>query len=93
MVTDDIYTLSRTDETVRTFETRVLFIKEIFSARYSQQDIIKKSIEHKLNRSYEAYMAELQTKLDLLVKKIEQNPIKVLKNTEKRLQNDTTSGD
>lgn len=42
-------------EEQRTFETRLLFIKGIFTDLHPQCEIMAKCIEHKLDRSYEQY--------------------------------------
>ena len=43
----------------RTFETRLLFIKELFENKYSPNDILASCIEHKLKRSFESFLEEL----------------------------------
>lgn len=43
----------------RTFETRVTFIRDIFTNKYSPTDIMAHCIQHKLGRSYENYVNEL----------------------------------
>lgn len=43
----------------RTFETRLRFIHELFSNKYSQNDILASCIEHKLQRSFESFLEEL----------------------------------
>lgn len=53
----------------RTFETRLLFIKEIFENKYSAEDIFRQSIEHRLGRTYEAYLDELNQSLEILLEK------------------------
>lgn len=53
----------------RTFESRLLFIKEIFENKYSAEDIFRLSIEHRLGRTYEAYLDELNQSLEILLEK------------------------
>ena len=43
-------------EDERTFETRLKFIKEIFTNRYEPYQIMAHCIQHKLDKSYEAYV-------------------------------------
>lgn len=60
----------------RNFETRLLFINEIFSNLFSQEDIMAHCIEHKLDRSYIKYVKELE-KSALNLEKAD--PLKVLR--------------
>ena len=46
-------------EEERNFETRIKFIKEIFSNKYEQWQIMAQCITHKLDRSYESYLKDL----------------------------------
>jgi len=43
----------------RTFETRVKFIKEIFTNKYEPYQIMAHCITHKLDRSFESYLIDL----------------------------------
>lgn len=63
-------------EEERTFETRLLFIKEIFLNKYPNEQIMANCINYKLNRSYDNYTKELEDDIKLLVG---ENPIKILK--------------
>lgn len=63
-------------ESERTFETRLLFIKDIFLNKYPDEQIMANCIRYKLNLSYENYKKELDMDIRLLVSK---DPIKVLK--------------
>ena len=45
-------------EDERTFETRLKFIKEIFTNRYEPYQIMAHCIQHKLDKSYETYVKE-----------------------------------
>lgn len=64
-------------EANRTFETRLLFISDIFSDLFSQSDIMAHCIEHKLGRSFLTYVDELKYSTLSLTGK---DPLKVLKN-------------
>lgn len=64
------------DPEARTFETRLLFIRELFQNTYSKDDILASCIEHKLKRSFESLLEEL----NYSAWKIQgENPIEVLK--------------
>ena len=52
--------MSKFDEASRTFETRLLFIKELFTNKYSQSDIMAHCIQHKLDESLKQYVKELE---------------------------------
>lgn len=43
-------------EELRTFETRVQFIRDIFVSKYTRDEIMTRCVQHKLGRSFEAYM-------------------------------------
>lgn len=60
----------------RTFETRLIFIKDIFLNKYPNEQIMANCINYKLNMSYESYSRELENDIKLLVG---ENPIRVLK--------------
>ena len=51
------------DKNSRTFETRVKFIDEIFSETYSRDQIMASCIQHKLNKSFEAYIKDIHKSL------------------------------
>ena len=63
-------------EEERTFETRLIFIKDIFLNKYPNEQIMANCINYKLNMSYESYSRELEDDIKLLVG---ENPIKILK--------------
>lgn len=65
----------------RTFETRLEYIKYIFGHKWTQEEIMKASIEHRLNRSYEKYLMELENSVKRLVEK--NKPIAVLRASNK----------
>ena len=43
----------------RTFETRLQFIAMIFSNKFNRDQIMTSCINHKLDKSYEAYVKEI----------------------------------
>jgi len=63
-------------EEQRTFETRLLYIKELFSNLYPKSQIMTSCIEHKLGRSFEQYEQDLKGSVTKLST---EDPIKVLK--------------
>jgi hypothetical protein len=68
--------MAKFDRSSRTFETRVSFIRDIFSNKYAPIEIMAHCIQYKLDKSYEIY-------LDDILKSIwnlnGQDPIKILK--------------
>ena len=46
-------------EEERTFETRLKFIKELFTNKHEDYQIMANCIQHKLDRSYDAYLKEI----------------------------------
>jgi hypothetical protein len=67
-------------ETERTFETRLKFIKELFSHKFESYQIMAHCIQHKLDRSYYAYIKEIHKSEWLLGN---EDPIAVLKRIDK----------
>lgn len=63
-------------ENERTFETRLKFIKELFTNKYEDYQIMAHCIQHKLDKSYEAYLKDVHRSEWLLGN---QDPIAVLK--------------
>lgn len=63
-------------ERERTFETRVLFIRELFTSRYEPYKIMANCVRHKLDRSYDAYLKEIHRSVLALDNK---DPLAVLK--------------
>jgi hypothetical protein len=47
------------DRNSRTFETRVSFIRDIFSNKYEPIEIMAHCIQYKLSKSYEAYLEDV----------------------------------
>ena len=67
-------------ENERTFETRLKFIKELFSHKFENYQIMAHCIQHKLDRSYDAYLKEIHKSEWLLGN---EDPIVVLKRIDK----------
>ena len=63
-------------ENERTFETRLKFIKELFSNKFENYQIMAHCIQHKLDRSYDEYVKSIHKSAWLLGGK---DPIAVLK--------------
>ena len=63
-------------EEERTFETRLLFIKDIFENKYPNEIIMANCINYKLNMSYDSYLQQINRSISAL--KFE-DPIKVLR--------------
>lgn len=74
---DDIIhrTFIRPTYDLRTFETRLLFIKDIFENTFSRSDIMGRCILYKLNGTYNKYQQDLKQGSDLIT---EQNPVTML---------------
>lgn len=60
----------------RTFETRLLFIKELFEHTFSRTDIMGRCVLHKLKRSLETYQEEVNKSSQNL--KENNNPVTIL---------------
>lgn len=65
----------RPDYDLRTFETRLLFIKDIFENTFSKSDIMGRCILYKLNGTYTKYQQDLKRSTNVLDC---QNPVTVL---------------
>ena len=59
----------------RTFETRLLFIKNLFSDLFPRDKIMTSCIQFKLDTSYKEYLKEIHKSYYEL---LEKDPIKVL---------------
>ena len=68
------------DRSQRTFETCVLFIKDIFTNKYEPIEIMAHCIQYKLDKSYEAYFNDILKSVWNLHGK---DPIKILKQIDK----------
>ena len=72
--------MAKFDRSQRTFETRVSFIRDIFTNKYEPTEILAHSIKYKLDKSYEIYLADV---LKSVWNLNGQDPIKVLKHIDK----------
>ena len=68
--------MAKFDWDKRTFETRLLFIKELFTNTYSQTAIMSHCIQYKLDKSFQQYVKELNKSVWNLEG---EDPIKILK--------------
>lgn len=64
------------NENDRSFKTRLEFIRSIFADKFPPEQIMAKCIEHKLKRSLESYILDLNRSSEILQGK---DPIDVLK--------------
>ena len=71
------YKIPKFDEDKRTFETRLQFIHDIFTHPHTKDQIMARCIQHKLDKSFEAYVKEIHKSLWALYGK---DPIMLLKN-------------
>ena len=60
----------------RTFETRLLFIKELFTNTFSKDTIMTSCIQHKLKNSFNEYLKDIHRSYNRLAEK---DPMAVLK--------------
>ena len=51
--------MAKFDRNQRTFETRVSFIRDIFTNKYEPIDIMAHCIQYKLDKSFEAYFNDI----------------------------------
>lgn len=72
--------MAKFDRNSRTFETRVSFIRDIFSDKYKPAEIMAHCITYKLDKSYEAYLKDILKSVWTLNG---QDPMKVLKRIDK----------
>jgi hypothetical protein len=72
--------MAKFDRNSRTFETRVSFIRDIFSDKYEPIEIIAHCIKYKLDKSYEVYLKDI---LKSIWNLNGQDPIKILKHVDK----------
>ena len=68
--------MAKFDRESRTFETRVTFIRDIFTNKYEPIDIMAHCIRYKLDKSYEVYLKDILKSVWTLNG---QDPMKVLK--------------
>jgi hypothetical protein len=72
--------MAKFDRDSRTFETRVTFLRDIFSNKYTPIEIMAHSIQYKLDKSYEMYFADI---LKSVWNLNGQDPMKILKRIDK----------
>lgn len=65
----------------RTFKTRLEYINYIFSHVWTPDEIMRASIEHRLNLSYEKYLEDLDNSIKKLLDR--RNPVPVIKTANK----------
>ena len=68
--------MAKFDRNSRTFETRVTFIRDIFSEKFAPIEIMAHCIQYKLDKSYEMYLGDV---LKSVWNLNGQDPMKVLK--------------
>ena len=68
--------MAKFDRDLRTFETRVTFIRDIFSNKYTPTEIMAHCIQYKLDKSYESYLTDILKSVWTLDG---QDPMKILK--------------
>ncbi len=72
--------MAKFDRNSRTFETRVGFIRDIFSNKYQPIEIMAHCIQYKLDKSYEVYLKDI---LKSVWNLDGQDPMKILKRVDK----------
>lgn len=72
--------MAKFDRNSRTFETRISFIHEIFSNKYTPNEIMAHCIQYKLDKSYEVYFKDILKSIWNLNGR---DPIKILKSIDK----------
>jgi predicted GTPase len=68
--------MAKFDRNLRTFETRVSFIQDIFTNKYKPVEIMAHCIQYKLDKSYETYLQDI---LKSVWNLDGQDPMKILK--------------
>jgi hypothetical protein len=68
--------MAKFDRNLRNFETRVSFIRDIFSNKHTPLEIMAHSIKYKLDKSYEKYLTDILKNIWNLKG---QDPMKILK--------------
>ncbi len=72
--------MAKFDRDSRTFETRVSFIRDIFSNKYQPIEIMAHCIQYKLDKSYEVYLKDI---LKSVWNLDGQDPMKILKRVDR----------
>ena len=68
--------MAKFDRNARTFETRVTFVRDIFTNKYQPIEIMAHCIQYKLDKSYEVYLKDI---LKSVWNLNGQDPMKILK--------------
>lgn len=68
--------MAKFDRASRTFETRVSFIRDIFTNKYQPIEIMAHCVQYKLDKSYEVYLKDI---LKSVWNLNGQDPMKILK--------------
>jgi len=68
--------MAKFNRDARTFETRVSFIRDIFTNKYKPIEIMAHCIQYKLDKSYEVYVKDI---LKSIWNLNGQDPMKILK--------------
>ena len=72
--------MAKFDRSQRTFETRVSFIRDIFSNKFEPIEIMAHCIQYKLDKSYEVYLKDI---LKSIWNLDGQDPMKILKRVDR----------
>ena len=56
-------TKEKFQEDKRTFETRITFIRDLFSSKYTENQIMANCVQYKLDKSLQAYIKEIHKSL------------------------------
>ena len=72
--------MAKFDRNSRTFETRVKFVRDIFTNKYAPIEIMAHCIKYKLDKSYEVHLKDI---LKSVWNLNGQDPIKILKHIDK----------
>lgn len=68
--------MAKFDRDSRTFETRVSFIRDIFTNKYEPIEIMAHCVKYKLDKSFEMYLSDI---LKSIWNLNGQDPMKILK--------------
>ena len=72
--------MAKFDRNARTFETRVTFVRDIFTNKYQPIEIMAHCIQYKLDKSYEIYLKDI---LKSIWNLDGQDPMKILKRVDR----------
>jgi predicted GTPase len=75
--------MAKFDRASRTFETRVGFIRDVFSSKYQPIEIMAHCIKYKLDKSYEVYLKDI---LKSVWNLDGQDPMKILKRVDRDMK-------